>query len=78
MEKAEQMRPHVCGLFDVRGEKRTCIDRGAPYYTVAQIFRQINDFQTYKTAIDELIRTRYRYCRRHTQFRNTFQIFSST
>ena len=42
MSKADELKPHICGLFNVRGEKRTCVDQGTPYFSVAKLFRGIS------------------------------------
>ena len=48
---------------------QTCIDRGVPRFTLAQSFSEINDFASFLSSMEEFIRRRFRYCRKHGQYR---------
>ena len=64
-----ELKQFFCTLYNVRGEKKTCIDRGTPYFSHVNKIQSAESFDDAASSLSDLIKSRFRYCRRHQHYR---------
>ena len=71
-----ELKQFFCTLYNVRGEKKTCIDRGTPYFSHVNKIQSAESFDDAATSLSDFIKSRFRYCRRHQHYRNGQTVYS--